>query len=49
MNAFLKEQKKHAGFLEVTTITKEMGFLSENLHMSTWTMRNLQLRVRSRA
>ena len=29
---FLKKQKNHARFLEVTTITKETGFLSENLH-----------------
>ena len=43
-------KKKHAGFLEVTTITKETGFLSENLHMRAWAlMCNLQLHARSRA
>ena len=42
---FMK-QTKHAGFLEVTTITKETGFLSENLHMHAWTLTwNLQLTI----
>ena len=29
---------KKKGFLEVATITKEMGFFSENLHMRAWTL-----------
>ena len=31
-------KRKHAGFLEVTTITKETGFSSEYLHMRAWTL-----------